>query len=446
MVFDVEGTRPVIGYDETMITYLLAIASPTYPIPVSCYYNGWATGDGYDNGGWYYGYQQWVGWYGGPLFWTHYSFLGFDPRNKSDNFCNYYLNCQNISRIHREYSIENPGGYVDYGELVWGLTTCYGPGGYCVHEPQLYRDDGTIAPTAAISAMAFTPTESRATLRHFYETYLARMWGEFGFRDGMNPTLSWYSNTYIAIDQGPQVPMIENSRTGLCWDTFMRNPEIEPMLRAIGWTINRSPRNPENPEQLAAGLEYEYYETDAASPWNRLPYFDALTPEASGVISGFDLSPRQQEDYFAFRFTGYIDIPASGIYTFYTNSDDGSRLYLGNDLVVDNDGLHGMDGDVSGSITLLAGKHEITVLFFDKTQGQDLNVSYMGPGIAKTAIPASVLFRDGQVGADDLSSFADCLAGPDVAVSSECRSMDMDGDSDVDLYDFSLFMSNFVVE
>ena len=178
--FEVEGTRPVIGYDETMITYLLAIASPSFGIPTSCYYNGWCTGDSYINGDYYYGYKQWVGWaYGGPLFWTHYSFLGFDPRNKSDNYCNYYENCQNISRINRAYCADNPEGHDDYSELVWGLTTCYGPYGYLGYEPLPYRDDGTIAPNRSPQRHALhsnrVPGDFAPLLRNIPQPSLGRV-------------------------------------------------------------------------------------------------------------------------------------------------------------------------------------------------------------------------------------------------------------------------------
>jgi len=223
------------GYNECMITYLLAIASPTHAIPASCYYNGWAKSAGYANGNTYYGYRQWVGpEKGGPLFFTHYSHLGFDPRNQSDSFCNYFDNSRNISLINRAYCLENPRGYAGYSALVWGLTASFNPWGYSAHSPT--NDNGTIAPTAALSAMPYVPTESLATLKYLYHTYGNDLWGPFGFFDAFNPTENWFAPGYVAIDQGPIVVMIENYRSQLCWDLFMANPEIQPMLDAIGWT------------------------------------------------------------------------------------------------------------------------------------------------------------------------------------------------------------------
>ncbi len=230
------GLRVGGRFNECMIAYLLAIASPTHPIPAACYEEGWIGGEQtYANGNTYYGYKQWVGKpMGGPLFFTHYSFLGFDPRNKRDRFCNYFENSRNITRIHRAYCIDNPGKHKGYGKLVWGLTASDTPGGYHAHAPGR-SDNGTISPTAAISAMPYTPDESIATLKHFYHTYGKRLWGEFGFRDAFNLDRDWFARSYLAIDQGPIVCMIENHRTGLCWRMFMANPEIAPMLKKIGW-------------------------------------------------------------------------------------------------------------------------------------------------------------------------------------------------------------------
>ncbi len=225
-------------FNECMVTYILAIASPTHAIPAECYYSGWV-GDPkrYARGGTAHGIKQWVGWLrGGPLFFTHYSFLGFDPRHKRDRFCNYFENNRNITLMHRGYCIENPKQHKAYGPLVWGLTASRTPGGYQAHAPG-HRDNGTIAPTAALSAMPYTPAESIATLKHLYHTYGKRLWGEFGFRDAFNPSKDWFSDDYLAIDQGPIVCMIENYRTGLCWRMFMANPEIEPALRAMGWQL-----------------------------------------------------------------------------------------------------------------------------------------------------------------------------------------------------------------
>ncbi|RMF92672.1 MAG: hypothetical protein D6741_14630, partial [Planctomycetota bacterium] len=192
---------PIVGYNECMITYLLAIASPTHPIPPDCYEKGWAGRPRYRNGNTYYGYVLPVGKpMGGPLFWTHYSFMGFDPRRWQDRYCNYFDNCRRTALIHHAYAKANPARHKDYGPTVWGLTACDGPDGYAARDP--LRDDGTVAPTAALGSMPYTPDESIAAFKHYYYEYGGRLWGEFGFRDAFNIDRDWFANSYIAIDQG----------------------------------------------------------------------------------------------------------------------------------------------------------------------------------------------------------------------------------------------------
>ncbi len=228
---------PITGYNETMITYILAIASPTYPMPPTSYYNGWARQSSYVNGNDYYGIHQWVGpVLGGPLFFTHYSFLGLDPRFKQDAYCNYFENSRNISLIHQAYCADNPHDFAGYSPWVWGLTASANPWGYDAQSPT--NDNGTVAPTAALSAMPYVPHESLVTLRHWLDTYGASIWGGYGFHDAFNLQENWVSDTYLAIDQGPIVVMIENYRSGLCWKLFMANPEIKAALHSIGWTFD----------------------------------------------------------------------------------------------------------------------------------------------------------------------------------------------------------------
>jgi hypothetical protein len=225
----------LIGYNETMITYLLAIASPTYSIPANLYYNGWASSTSYFINQTYYGYKLWVGDpYGGPLFFAHYSFLGFDARYIRDNYCNYFQNNRHHTLINRAYCITNPQGHTGYGPETWGLTASDDPWGYLAHEPY-GTDNGTIAPTAALSSMPYTPNESLFALKNFYRTYYGNLWGEYGFKDAFNLDENWFAESYIAIDQGPIIDMIENFRSNLLWNNFMANPEIPAMLDSIGF-------------------------------------------------------------------------------------------------------------------------------------------------------------------------------------------------------------------
>ncbi|MCX6151204.1 MAG: T9SS type A sorting domain-containing protein [Ignavibacteriales bacterium] len=223
----------VTGPSETMITYLLAIASPTHAVPPSLFRNGFAGGF-YKNGKSFYGIPLYVGWdYGGPLFFAHYSFLGFDPRGKKDMFTNYFVNNRNHSLINHAYCAANPKHYSGYDANTWGLTASDDPFGYGVHEPT--NDNGTITPSAALSSMPYSPEESMNALKSFYFTYGKNLWGAYGFKDAFNLSKNWYADSYLAIDQGPIIVMIENYRSGLLWKNFMANPEIQPMLDAIGF-------------------------------------------------------------------------------------------------------------------------------------------------------------------------------------------------------------------
>jgi glucose/arabinose dehydrogenase len=172
-------------------------------------------------------------------------------------------------------------------------------------------------------------------------------------------------------------------------------------------------RLPENPPGTVSGLQYAYYE----GIWSTLPDFNALTPVKTGATPAFELSPRNRDDHFGFRYQGYVDVPADGPYTFYTASDDGSRLYVGSTLVVENDGLHATQ-EASGTIGLKAGKHAVAVTFFERDGGEVLTVSYAGPGIAKGLLPAGMLYRDGPPAPFSLQLEAEAAVRSGVQVST----------------------------
>jgi hypothetical protein len=223
------------GWNEVMITYLLAIASPAHGVPPSLYYTGWAgVPKYYLNGGTYFGIKLQVGpGRGGPLFFTQYSFMGLNP-NFRDRFAGYFINNQHIAEINRAYCIRDPHRFKGYGANCWGLTAVDGPKGYMPYEPTLQLDDGTIAPTGAISSFAYTPEASMEALKHFYRDLGSRIWGVFGFRDAFNEQQDWVSGINMGLNQAPMVAMIENYRTGLIWRKFMSNPEIQSMLQRTG--------------------------------------------------------------------------------------------------------------------------------------------------------------------------------------------------------------------
>lgn len=223
------------GFNECHITYLLAMASPTHPIPPECYYLGWVENvERYVCGQTIYGIKQPIGRpYGGPLFFTHYSYIGLDPRQLTDAYANYFEANQAVTRIQHAYAVENPRHHKGYSAVCWGLTSSQNPRGYKGHAPNSDRDDGTIAPTAAISAFPYTPAESMATLKHFYFDRGATLWGPFGFYDAFNDNADWVSPSFLAIDQGPMGPMIENHRSGLPWKMFMKSDVARRILQVL---------------------------------------------------------------------------------------------------------------------------------------------------------------------------------------------------------------------
>lgn len=236
---------PLRGYNEAMIVYILAIASPTHPVPASYWNTGWTSNANYKNGNSWYGHKLLVGpAFGGPLFFAHYSFLGFDPRGIKNKDVNYFINNRNHTLINRGWCIANPLNHKGYSAECWGLTASDNPFGYLAHEPGT-RDNGTIAPTAALSSMPYTPSESMDALRYFYFTEGDKLFGKYGFYDAFNAKVNWYADSYLAIDQGPIVCMIQNHRTELLWKQFMKNPEIKPALDAIGFV-----------EDLTSSTEY----------------------------------------------------------------------------------------------------------------------------------------------------------------------------------------------
>lgn len=224
------------GHNETQIVYTLAAGSPTFPIDPVVYHEGYARSGGMQNGNTFYDINLPLGSNrGGPLFFTHYSYLGMNPTNLQDAYANYWTQNVNHSLINRAYCIDNPQNYVGYSENCWGLTASDNNNGYSAHSPN--NDLGVITPTAALSSIPYTPEESLAAMRHFYYQLGDRLWGEYGFYDAFNPTAGWVANSYLAIDQGPIILMIENYRTQLLWDLYMSAPEVQNGLTTLGFTF-----------------------------------------------------------------------------------------------------------------------------------------------------------------------------------------------------------------
>lgn len=220
------------GYFEQQITYFLGAASPTHGIPKIVYTNGYGRNGAIVKNNTYYNIKLPLE-SPSPLFWVQYSYLGLDP-HFSDDYANYWEQNVNATLINRAYCIANPKNFVGYSEQCWGLTSSDSPSGYAAHSPQ--NDLGVITPTAALSSFPYTPAESMQALKFFYYSIGDRTWGPYGFYDAFNITEGWYANSYLAIDQGPIIVMIENYRTGLLWDLFMSAPEVQAGKTVLGFT------------------------------------------------------------------------------------------------------------------------------------------------------------------------------------------------------------------
>jgi hypothetical protein len=235
--YDWEMNHKITGWNEALIIYVLAASSPKHTINASVYTNGWS-GNGAmvntDNNS-YYGYTLPLrNDMGGPMFFSHYSFLGLDPRNLSDQFANYWEQNVTHSKINHAYCADNPQNYVSYSKDCWGLTASDGFSGYSAHSPN--NDRGVLTPTAALSSLPYTPEESMQALHCFYYTLGDKLWGEYGFYDAFDLTNGWVADSYLAIDQGPIIIMIENYRTNLLWNLFMSCPEVQDGLTKLGFT------------------------------------------------------------------------------------------------------------------------------------------------------------------------------------------------------------------
>ncbi|MGB8358534.1 MAG: glucoamylase family protein, partial [Bacteroidales bacterium] len=232
----------ITGWNEALITYVMAASSPDYGIPKEVYTQGWARNGAMAVKRTYYGYEIKLSPdYGGPLFWVQYSHLGINPHGLTDQYADYWQEYVNTVRIHHAYAVANPFGFENYGDKCWGLTASDDPYGYTAHQP-VSNDNGTISPTAALASMPYAPEDALKALKYFYRERGKDIYGPFGPYDAFNDHLNWVKKAYIGIDQGPIVVMIENYRTGLLWNSFMVDADVRAGLTKLGFlTTSVSP-------------------------------------------------------------------------------------------------------------------------------------------------------------------------------------------------------------
>ena len=223
------------GWNECLITYVLAASSPRYPIGPFVYHGGFAQSRTFLNRRRYYNIDLPLGPdFGGPLFFSHFSFCGLDPRGLKDSYASYFEQNVQHTLINYEHCVRNPHGHKGYGPSCWGLTASDDPDGYAAHAPD--NDNGVISPTAALASFPYAPEQAMRALHYFYDALGGKIWGRFGFTDAFSEERGWYAKSYLAIDQGPAVIMMENYRTGLLWKLFMSDPDIKSGLARLGFS------------------------------------------------------------------------------------------------------------------------------------------------------------------------------------------------------------------
>ena len=233
---------PVGGYNECLVMYVLAASSPTHPIKKSVYDKGWARDGNIVSNENYYDEDLILDYFEhdkspvGPLFWAHYSYVGLNPNGLSDQYADYWKLVQNQAKIHYKYAVDNPKKFKGYGDSLWGLTSSYSIKGYAGHRPD--ADLGVISPTAALSSFPYTPKESMQMLKKMYKDHDTLI-GIYGPYDAFSLQDNWYLTRYLAIDQGPIPVMIENYRSGMLWDLFMNNKDVQTGLEKLGFKYNK---------------------------------------------------------------------------------------------------------------------------------------------------------------------------------------------------------------
>ncbi|WP_346237592.1 glucoamylase family protein [Niabella insulamsoli] len=222
------------GYNEALITYVLAAASPRHGIAKTVFDKGWARCGDFKNGRKFYNTVLPAGPdFGGPLFFAHFGFTGLDPRGLKDGYIDYGKQHIAHAHINYRYCVDNPGKFEGYGRNCWGISACDYKKRY--HERSPVKDNGTICCSAAMASLPYTPQASMRALRYFYEDLGDKIFGDCGFTDSFNVSKSWHAESYLAINQGVTILMIENFRTGLLWDLFMQDPDVKRGLQRLGF-------------------------------------------------------------------------------------------------------------------------------------------------------------------------------------------------------------------
>ena len=317
------GWKPEVGFlsarwnsfNEGLLAYVLAVGSPTHPIPPSVWDNIFRPVN-----------ENYICLPQETLFVYQYPAAWIDFRNKEDHYANYFNNAATAARVNRLFAVLRRFNYSTYDMDIWGLSACDGPAGYKPYGASENNHDGTVAPYASIASMPFTPGLSIAAIRAMLEREGGLVWGRYGFVSGFNADANWYSDQYVGIDQGIILLMLENHRSELIWKQFMAHPAIADAMAKIGFVAR----------------DAEYAVTHAyLEEWERIRLAPA---EKSAIAARVAVPVVVDGDLAEWRgLTGYLvdedmNVPAGGIErvdkrkqvlnsTFYVQYDD-NYLYV----------------------------------------------------------------------------------------------------------------------
>lgn len=229
------------GYAEQLMLYVLGVASPTYSIDKSMYYDFKRKKADYKN------IKNIIYTYCGTLFTYQFSHAWINFKNVKDKEeINWFENSIKATKANRQYCIDNQDKIKTYHENSWGLTACLSPKGYisCGAKPcevdLTLENDGTVSPCGAIGSIVFTPEESIRAMEYYYNN-VPKLWGKYGFKDGYNlqGNKAWFAKEYIGIDKGIGLIMIENYLHGTIWEYFMKNEYVQKGLEILEFTKDK---------------------------------------------------------------------------------------------------------------------------------------------------------------------------------------------------------------
>ena len=392
-----EQSLQLKSFQETFGVYVLALGSPTHPVPAELYHTGWAAAggnsyNGYINGmlsqhdenkTFYNGNRLWGGNKHEPLYSVHHNYIAIDPRNLRDDYVSFWDTAHSRVDLQYNYGLMNPENHSNYGDLEWGIMADYDPWGYQRHEVEGKEgidDNGTISMGALVASIPYLPEKIIPAIRHLYDKYQGQIYGGYGFYDSYNKDVNWWSadhRQYVSLNPTSNFVALENHKSGLIWSLYDQAPEIQEAYRRGGFV-----------RDAKAGLMVSYFENQGAWDENNLPDLSEMEPKWKIQVSSFHATPRDRPRNFGLLYQGWLTIEEAGEYTFYTDSNSPNRLTIDGEKVIQG---KQPGAEHSGTIYLNAGQHPVSAEYFLSSGIRKFTVSYGGPGVEKQVVPVKRL-------------------------------------------------------